>query len=982
MKKLLFCIAIMAAAIPALGQRAITGKIVENASKEAMMMTTVKLMKTDSTLVKGLLTAENGTFSITAPTDGRYILKVTSVGYKDYTRNITVSGGKDVPLGTIALTADAIMLEGTTVTGHAAKVTLKEDTFVYNAAAYRTPEGSVVEELVKRLPGAQVDDDGKITINGKEVKKILVDGKEFMTGDTKTAMKNLPTSIIEKVKSYDEKSDLARISGIDDGNEQTVLDFGIKKGMKKGFFTNDDLAIGTKDRYAARLMGASMKDDLRVMGMGSANNVNDRGFSGRGGGGRQGLNSSKMLGVNINYEKKDKLKIDGHVRWDHSDGDTRTKQATENFMSTAGSFSNRISQNYSRGNNWDTQMRIEWMPDSMTNIMFRPNFSYSTSDGVTMSRSATFNEDPYLYVNDPLSQQSLDELADNDVVVNSRNNNSISYNDSKKLGGSLQINRKLNNTGRNVTLRMSANYGETSSKSLSSNNVHLYQVKDILGLDSTYQTNRFNLTPQKNYNYSVRATYSEPILKATFLQFSYEFQYKYSKSERSTFDFSNLGENYFDGITPQFREWDQYLNRLDKPYTDYLDSDLSRFSEYKNYIHDIQLMLRVIRQAYNLNVGVTVMPQKTHFVQHYQGHNADTVRTVTNVSPMVNFRWKISKVSQLRFNYRGSTSQPSMTDLLDITDNSDPLNITMGNPGLKPSFTNRFFLRYNNYIQHRQQALGANINFSTTSNSISSKVTYDPETGGRITRPENINGNWDISGSVFYNMAIDTAGYFNVNTSTDIKYNHHVNYVSIDRKSDSQKNVTKSTSIHEKLAGSYRNEWIEFELNGTLTYNHARNALQPNSNLDTWQYSYGFNTSLTLPWGTGISTDFNMNSRRGFNDESMNTNELVWNAQISQSFLKGKRLTFSLQFYDLLHQQSTISRTINAMQRNDTEYNAITNFAMLHVIYKMNLFGGKAARQGMREGPGNDRPDSPRERSGNRNGGRNRGGGFGGPGMF
>ncbi len=169
MKRLLLWMAVITATIPALGQRVITGKIVENESKEAMMMTTVKLMKTDSTLVKGLLTAENGTFSVTAPADGKYILKVTSVGYKDYTNNITVTGGKDVQLGTIALTADAIMLEGTTVKGHAAKVTLKEDTFVYNAAAYRTPEGSVVEELVKRLPGAQVDDDGKITINGKEV---------------------------------------------------------------------------------------------------------------------------------------------------------------------------------------------------------------------------------------------------------------------------------------------------------------------------------------------------------------------------------------------------------------------------------------------------------------------------------------------------------------------------------------------------------------------------------------------------------------------------------------------------------------------------------------------------------------------------------------------------------------------------------------------------------------------------------------------
>ena len=164
-----------------------------------------------------------------------------------------------------------------------------------------------MEELIKRLPGAKIDDDGNITINGKEVKKILVDGKEFMVGDTKTALKNLPTSIIEKVKSYDEKSDLARVSGIDDGEEQTVLDFGIKKGMNKGVISNADLAYGTKDRYAARAMAMRFKDNLRVFGFGSANNTNDRGFGGRGGrfgGGRRGLQSSKMLGVNFNYEEK------------------------------------------------------------------------------------------------------------------------------------------------------------------------------------------------------------------------------------------------------------------------------------------------------------------------------------------------------------------------------------------------------------------------------------------------------------------------------------------------------------------------------------------------------------------------------------------------------------------------------------------------------------------------------------------------------
>lgn len=566
MKRLLLLIAVVTATLAALAQRNVTGKVIEAETNEPLAMTTVKLLKTDSTMAKGGLTATNGSFSIAAPADGKYILQVTCIGFKTYHKNITISGGKNMPLGTISMEPDAIMLKGATVTGRALKVTTREDTFVYNAAAYRTPEGSVVEELIKRLPGAKIDDDGNITINGKEVKKILVDGKEFMVGDTKTALKNLPTSIIEKVKSYDEKSDLARVSGIDDGEEQTVLDFGIKKGMNKGLLSNADLSYGTKDRYAARLMAMRFTDKLRLMGFGSANNTNDRGFGGRGGrfgGGRRGLQSSKMLGLNFNYEEKDKLRLDGSVRWNHGDGDTRTKNSTENFVSTEGSFSNSLNQSYSRSDSWNAQMRFEWHPDTMTTIMFRPTFSYSTSDGISLSESATFNEDPYLYVSDPLAAASIEQMATDSMAVNSRRNSSITYSESKSFGGMLMFNRRLNNDGRNVTLRLRGNFGDSESKSLSTNNVHLYKTKNMLGQDSTYQTNRYNLTPQKNWDYSIRATYSEPIFKATFLQFSYEFQYKYTKSDRSTFDFSNLGEKFFAGLSPVYRGWDDYLNRLE-----------------------------------------------------------------------------------------------------------------------------------------------------------------------------------------------------------------------------------------------------------------------------------------------------------------------------------------------------------------------------------------------------------------------------------
>ena len=705
-KSLLILMLTLMSLVAGAQESVVSGLLYDRDTKEGIIQATVQLLKMDSTYVAGAVSDIDGKFSVSLAEPGKYIVKITSVGYQPLTKNVTVSADKELALGNLQMKADAIMLKGTVVEGHAAKVVLKEDTFQYNASAYRVPEGSTVEALVKRLPGAEVSDNGSIKINGKEVKKILVDGKEFMTGDTQTALKNLPSSIVDKVKAYDQQSDLARITGIDDGEEQTVLDFGIKKGMNKGLMVNADAGIGTKGRYSERLMGGYYNDKMKVMVMGNANNTNDAVFGGGRGFGspKQGLNAAKMLGVNMNYDDGKKLQMDGSLRWNHSDGDVRAEVATENFVSTASSFSNSLSQKYSRSNSWDFRYRLEWKPDSMTNIMFRPNFKVSTSDGTTVSTKASYNDNPYDYTDSPLEQEAIQKMADLGVMVNTSMGKTITYGDSKSLGGMLQYNRKLNQKGRNITLRADASWGKDASTSLSLENVHLYQVKNHLGTDSIYQTNRYNLMPTKTWSYALQATYSEPIAKQTYLQFSYRFKYNYSKSERSTFDFSDTDPNLFTDITPEYRNWDQYLSLLPNPLITYFDTDLSRFSEYKNYIHELQVMFRMVRSKYRLNAGVMLQPQRTDYTQDYLGIHTDTIRNVVNWSPTFDFRYRFSKRSNLRINYRGTTTQPSMTDLLDIVDDSDPLNIKHGNPGLKPSFTHRFRLFYNNYIQSHHKA--------------------------------------------------------------------------------------------------------------------------------------------------------------------------------------------------------------------------------------------------------------------------------------
>ena len=954
------------------------------------MQTTVQLLKTDSTYVTGAASAEDGTFKVTAPEDGKYILRMTNIGYTNVYRNITIADAKDVALGKINMATDAVMLKEVVAKGVAQKLVVKEDTFIYNAAAYRTPEGSVVEELVKRLPGAQVGEDGKITINGKEVKKIKVDGKEFMTGDTQTALKNLPTSIIDKVRAYDEKSDMARMTGVDDGEESTILDFGIKPGMNKGFLGNADLAAGTKDRYAGRLMAGLMKDNGRLMAFGNANNTNDRGFGGRGGrgGGANGLQANKMIGLNYNYEVKDKIIFDLNGRWNHSDGDNVTKTVNQSYVNRT--FSNNSSGQMSRSNNFNFGGRFEWHPDTMTTIQIRPNYTITNNDSYSQRLGSSFNKDPYSYASDvrgeidPLDIEMMKQINANhpkdSFLVNRDNNMSISHGETTRFNVQGTVSRKLSNRGNSITVQGRYEKSNNDNESLSASETDYFLKKNINGGDSVLWTNRYNTRPTNSSSYQVAASYTERLSQYSFLVFRYMYQHSERDNNQDTYDFSGDASAFGSNIAPSYNGFNNYIGGY-KPLINYRDSLLSRSSEYKNNTQELELTWRRTTKAYNLNLGVLYQPQTQHLISDRHGKHFDSKRSVNNVSPTLDFRYKFTNRKSLRLNYRASTSQPSIDDMLPITDDTDPMNIKVGNPDLKPSFTQRFTLRYNNYVQSHFSSIMAFVNYSNTSNSITNMVYTDPLTGARTSQAQNINGDWNVNSALMYNTAIDTAGVWNFNTFTNVRYTNNVGYVQLDKESlDIVKNYNHNTSLGENLGVSYRNGWLEVELNGGFTYNISKNKLQPARNRNTWDFQYGTDITATAPWGTAFSTSAHMSSRRNYANADANTDEFIWNAQNSQSLLKGKPLTFSLQFYDILHNKSSFSYSENAMGRTESWNNSINSYVMFHVIYRFNAFGGKNARGGRGGfgGPGGMPGPPPGGFGGGRGGRGGAPGGFGG----
>lgn len=941
----------------------VTGDVADYETAEAVIAATIQLLTLpDSTFLAGATTTMEGSFEIDERLPrGNYTVKVSFVGYGDVYRHFTVGADtRRVRLDSIRLKTDALLLKEAVIEAQMAQVQVSEDTVIFNAETFRVPEGSMLEELIRKLPGYEVADDGTVTYNGRAVSKILVDGKEFFAEDKSIAMKNLPANMVKKIKSYEKKSDLAEITGIDDGEEELVLDLTVKEDAKKGWFSNIDMGYGrpTQDNaydinnlYTVKGMVNRFKENEHYSVILSTNNVNDKGFPGGGGrGGRgsgNGMNQSSMGGFSLARnlgeeieQNKYQFQLGGGMRFFHNKSDVQSKTASETFLAQNGnnSFSNSSSQSDNSNLRISADLRLQWRPDTLTDIIFRPNVSYSRTSNASESLSATFNRDPYATLekiqeaDDPLDDSWVDTLYDSRINYNTRQ--SVGAGESTSVNGNLQVNRRFGHEGRNLTLRLAGGFTTSENYAKSKTTTRYFQ------LDSLLNVNRYNTTPSVTYNYNARVMWSEPLWEATFLQLSYQFSYRYNDSQRSTYNLSP--------------DWEFYNWNLPTDYKDSLDYELSRFATYENYDHDVTAQLRFIREKYNMNIGFTLLPQ--HSKMEYAHQDIDTLvtRTVFNFTPTMNFKYRWTKQRSLGINYRGRSGQPSMTDLLPITDDSDPLHITMGNPGLKPTFNNSLNLQFQDFNVARLQNISANIRFNSVLNSIVNKTSYDEITGARITMPVNLDGwwsNWSAGAGIAYNTALPNQHY-KISSSTNANYNYQEGYVrtALTDHVESMNEAFPLASTHtvglsERLSGTYQNDWFEITLQGSLNYNRARNNLQPTANRDTYIFSYGPSANIQLPWwDLKVSTQIDMNSRRGFSDPEFNTNELIWNAQLSKSFLAQNAATVSVQLFDILGQQSNVSRIVNATMRSETWYNTVNSYFMVHFIYRLNLFGDKAAR--------------------------------------
>lgn len=887
----------------------VTGSVVEQGSDTPIEQATVRLLNVkDSAMVRGVVSARNGSFTLKNVKKGSYLLHITFIGYDPLYQPLQITGKKNpVNVGKLELSDGAIELGEAVVIGKAPEVTVRNDTVEYNADSYKVTEGSVLEDLLKKMPGVEVDSEGKITVNGKEVKKVMVDGKEFFSDDPKVASKNLPAKMIDKLQVLDKKSDMAQMTGFDDGEEETVINLTVKPGMKQGWFGNAYGGYGSKDRYEGNAMVNRFVNNDQITFMGGTNNTNNMGFSdlastmfsGMGGGGGRrggfgagsGITSSGNAGLNFSKEfKPDKLTLGGNTRYSHSDNDARSKSDRQNILpGDSSSYDNSEAMSRTKSDNFGVDFRLEWKPDTMTQLIFRPSFSLSHSMNDNFSDATT-----------------LDNERD---TVNTNKSSNYSESNGYNLNASIDFSRKLNNKGRVFSATLSGGNSDSYSDGMNRSDIVYFNQTDALKNSIIDQRSRYD---NKGFNYRAYVSWVEPIGHNNFIQATY------SISQRKQEALKNVYNQDADGI----------YNVLDSAYNQ---------SYRNNFISQrASLSFKSQRAKFNYTIGLNLDPSYSSS-ENFVGDTtlSKITRKVVNLSPMAQFNYMFDKRTNLRIMYNGRTSQPSMTQLQPVADISDPTNITIGNPDLNPRYTNNVFIRFQQFTPEKQRAFMIMANGSYIINDIVSYTSYNQETGVKTTTYKNVNGNYSGNVRMMLNTPLKNKK-FSINSMTMASFANSNGYI------NEEKNTNRNLILSERGGIDFRSSYLDLGVNGNIRYNATSNSLQKENNQNTFNYGAGGYTTIYLPLNFKIESDVSWSTNSGYGD-GFKQNEVLWNASASKSFLKNNQGTLRFKIYDILQQRSNISRSVTASYIQDSEYNTLGSYFMVHFIYRFSIFKGGAS---------------------------------------
>ncbi len=845
----------------------------------------------------------------------KFVLMVTSVGYGTNLKALTIPEGEEVlKLENYKLYPEYSSLQEIVIS--TPPIIVKEDTVEYKADSFRMKPNAMVEDLLKKMPGLEVDKNGNITAQGKTVSKVRVNGKDFFSGDPKAATQQLSADMIDKVQVIDDYGDLANISGIKDGEPDKIINLQLKKDRNKGIFSRTSVGAGSSDRYALGTNVNFFNNNKQISVFGGANNNNtstfnfDGGGGSGGGGGRgfqvriggnnqggfggdEGLRIANSLGVNFRNDLENKKgSIYGNYSYSTRETNVQQDVASQNFFQNTKFLNHQVSSSLSDSKSHRASLNFEWNIDSFNYVKFIPEFTTRASNSAS---------------------NSLFDYIRNDLDTTSKgSNNNKSTSLAPNFSGNLIFNHKFRKPGRNLSVNINGGYNSTDGEA---NKINV--TNNYLPIRASNILNQNVFTDNNADNFSIRFNYSEPLMKGRFLDLIYQYGQSYNSNDRATYVVDPQGLETFSTTLSNAFETDFLRQR-------------------------IGANLRTVKKKYNYTLGLNAQPinQKGYSVSRDSAYNP--IKRV-NMLPSANFAYNFTRNKTLRFFYNGDANQPSFSQLQPVKDISNPQYQTQGNPLLKPAVAHIFSTSFNNlnFLTGQTFFVGANYNF--TSNQIVNNTIRVGGSGSQLTTYDNVDGNYSVSG--FYNFSKPWKNRtYIVSFNGTAAYNNNISLI------DSQRNVGKNLLLAQGMKFEFNwKDWLEIDFGGRYGLNRVRYSLPGQNNVDYGSWTLTNNMRIDIPGGWVFRSDLEYIINRGLSS-SVNQNIALLNSSFEKTIFKKKNGIFRISGYDIFKQNTSIARTINGNNIVDTRVNRLTRYFLMTFIYRFNKFTAAQTSGGSQSG--------------------------------
>ncbi|TCC94265.1 TonB-dependent receptor [Pedobacter frigiditerrae] len=877
-----------------------TGKVLNGKDKSPVDYASVAVKRlSDSVTVGGTNTTQTGTFTVSGLAPGKYKLYVVYIGLKSINQEFEITAAAPSKnFGNLTMEDTGVTLKGVTIQGEIPPVVVKKDTLEFDAKTIKVKENAVVEDVLKKLPGVEVAKDGTVTTQGETIKRVKVDGKDFMGTDPLMATRNLPADMVDKIQIIDDMSDQSKFSGVDDGNREKIINITTKNGVKnKGFVGNNTVGYGTNDRYDVNLSVSRFNESEQMSLIGQFNNVNKQNFGGGigggggmrfgggGGGPQKGITTTNMAGFNYADVYKSGTTFNASYRFNKTSLFNDQTSLTRNLLGDITTTNSSDLESTTERLNHVFNATLDTKIDSSISLRWQPNIAYAENNGNSLT----------LYNRQVLNNNTVGSQT---YITNSK---------APTLSNNLLLRKKFQRRGRTLSLNINTNFNDSDG-----NNFNKFSENtSVNGNPSVVNRDQLNDQDARSISNTARLVYTEPLNKTLSLELNYQNVYSFDNQEKGVYDFNPITQQY-----------------------DLINAKFSNNFENTAYTNAIGFSFNKTQKKYNWQIGLAVqnIDQK-----RYDVTNNDTFdRSFVNLTPSAQFRYNFSNSKRLRINYNGRTAQPSISQIAPILDNTNTTTLPIGNPDLKPSFTNSLNIFYNNFdfASYRSLFIGAFINQQFNAFSTQSVVVQDParpEDYGKIEQKSvNVDGNF--SANVFGSVSQPIIKGNKLNFQIDLRggYSKTTGF------SGTLENITKSYSITNgyKLVSNLDKLDLIAGISGTI--NRDRYSVNVNSNTKYYTLSPNIDISYLLPGNIRIQSDLTYNKLTG-RGAGFDTDYTLINAYVSRQF---NRLTFKASVNDLLNQNTGVERNGGANTIQDLNYNVLKRYYMFSLTFALSKIAG------------------------------------------